>query len=157
MVERHLEFGESINDERLVGNGYGFPLKDLVPYLKNSDVRTPHNVFFYALGYTGWIGVILFFWLQASVCGLLWRVYKLTGRSYGLAVWACVLIGAFFGNSFETPVGAISYYIIMGLLIGGALCGNNGLAYNSMSARMKAETQINQPAYARLRNPISIP
>jgi hypothetical protein len=101
----------------LIGNGYGFPLKDLVPYLKNMDLRTPHNIFFFALGYSGWIGVVLFFSLQASILGMVWRLYKLTGQSHGIVVWAMTLTAAFFGNSFESPMGAIPYYMIMGLII----------------------------------------
>ena len=45
----------------IIGPGYGFPLKKLVSYLnQQGELRTPHNVFYYALGYTGWIGVVLF-------------------------------------------------------------------------------------------------
>jgi hypothetical protein len=143
----------SVNEsltKRLIGNGYGFPLKDLVPYLRNTDIRTPHNIFFFALGYTGWIGVLLFFSLQASICGMLWRVYRLTGHAYGVAVWACVLIGAFFGNSFETPVGAISYYMMMGLIIGPALCRNaqRGAVSPAASKAMARRTLVTQGAYA---------
>lgn len=105
-----------------IGNGYGYPLKDLEPYLKNMEIRTPHNIFFFALGYTGWIGVVLFFSLQASLLGMGWRVYKLTGSAFALAVWAASLTNALFGNSFETPDGAIPFYLIMGLLVGPALC-----------------------------------
>lgn len=106
---------------RMIGNGYGFPLADLVPYLRGEAIRTPHNIFFFALGYSGWIGVVLFFSLQGALAHLLWRVYKLTGESYGLAVWASSLVGACFGNMFETPAGAIPYYICMGLMIGPVL------------------------------------
>ena len=113
--------GESLT-KIFIGNGYGFPLKDLVPYLKNMDIRTPHNIFFFALGYSGWVGVVLFFSLQVSILGMLWRVYKLTGESYGVVVWAATFTGALFGNSFESPMGAIPYYMILGLIIGPILC-----------------------------------
>jgi hypothetical protein len=105
-----------------IGNGYGFPLSDLVPYLKGVDIRTPHNVFFFALGYSGWIGVVLFFSLQFSILSMLWRAYKLTGESYGVVIWVASLTSALFGNSFESPMGAIPYYMMMGLIIGPALC-----------------------------------
>ncbi len=109
-------------DRALLGNGYGFPLKDLVPYLKGMDIRTPHSIFYYALGYSGWIGVALFFSLQAALLSMLWRVYELTGRSYGIALWTITLVTAFFGNSYEAPQGAIPFYLLMGLVIGPALC-----------------------------------
>jgi hypothetical protein len=116
----------SVNDESLtrtlIGNGYGFPLGDLVPYLRNVELRTPHNVFFFALGYSGWIGVALFFSVQSAIFGMLWRVYKLTGQAYGLAIWAFTLTTAFFGDSFESPT-VIPSYICIGLFIGPVLCG----------------------------------
>jgi O-Antigen ligase len=106
----------------LIGPGYGFELRNLVNYLKQSgDVRTPHNIFYYALGYSGWFGVFIFFALQLSCASMLWRVYRLTGQAYGLAVWASVLIAAFFGNVLETPSGAIPIYLTMGLIIGPTL------------------------------------
>jgi hypothetical protein len=107
----------------LIGNGYGFPLKDLVPYLKGMDIRTPHSIFFFALGYSGWIGVFLFLSLQASILAMLWRVYRLTGQSYGLAIWIATLTASLFGNSFESPMGSIPNYIAIGLIIGPILCG----------------------------------
>ena len=106
----------------LIGPGYGFLLRNLVTYLKDSgELRTPHNVFYYALGYSGWIGVTIFLSLQAACGMLLWRVYKATGQSWGLAVWASLLLAAFFGNVMETPSGAIPFYLTMGLFVGPAM------------------------------------
>jgi hypothetical protein len=107
----------------LIGPGYGFALKNLVNYLKDADLRTPHNVFYYALGYSGWIGVLIFFALQAGCGVLLWRTYKLTGQAWGLAIWASGLTAAFFGNVMETPAGAIPFYLCIGLFVGPALSG----------------------------------
>ena len=107
---------------RLIGPAYGFQLKNLVGYLKQTaDVRTPHNIFYYALGYSGWIGVVIFFALQLSCALMLWRVYRVTGQAYGLAFWAATLIAAFFGNVLETPSGAIPLYLTIGLVIGPTL------------------------------------
>lgn len=108
-------------DRALLGNGYGFPLKDLVPYLKDQDLRTPHNVFYYALGYSGWIGVALFFSLQGALLRVLWQVYRRTGQSLGIGLWTITVVSAFFGSSFESPFGAIPFYLMMGLVIGPAL------------------------------------
>jgi O-Antigen ligase len=106
----------------LIGPGYGFMLRDLVNYLKDSGaIRTPHSVFFYALGYSGWIGVLLFMGLQAACGALMWRAYRLTGQSFGIAVWAFALLGAFFGNVLETPAGAIPFYLMLGLVAGPTL------------------------------------
>lgn len=144
----------SVNEslaKTLIGNGYGFPLKDLVPYLRNTEIRTPHNIFFFALGYTGWVGVVLFFSLEISICGMMWRIYRETGQSYGLAAWACLLIPAFFGNSFETPMGAIPYYLTMGLIIGPVLCHKSDAAQTtSWPRRIRNTGPIAQPAYMKL-------
>ena len=91
-------------------------------YLKDfGDLRTPHNIFYYALGYSGWLGVLFFFSLQAACGALVWRVYKITGQSFGVVIWASTLFTAFFGNAFETPAGAIPCYLTLGLIIGPTL------------------------------------
>jgi hypothetical protein len=118
----------------LIGPGYGFALKNLVNYLAvSTDLRTPHNVFYYALGYTGWIGVSIFFALQAGFAALLWRVYKLTGEAWGLAAWAATLVSAFFGNVLETPAGAIPMYLLIGLFVGPALGALSSPAREALS------------------------
>jgi hypothetical protein len=106
----------------LIGPGYGYMLKSLVNYLRTfGDLRTPHNIFYYALGYSGWIGVVIFFSLQASCGVLVWRAYRVTGQSFGVAIWASSLFTAFFGNAFETPAGAIPSYLTLGIIIGPTL------------------------------------
>ncbi|HZF39578.1 MAG TPA: O-antigen ligase family protein [Blastocatellia bacterium] len=101
----------------LFGHGYGFPIADLVTYLKNGNIRTPHNIFFFCLAHGGWIGVILFFAFQLTIFRLHWLTYKLTKQPFGMAYLAMCVSGACFGNFFETPFGAIPYYLITGLAI----------------------------------------
>lgn len=117
----------SVNDSttrQLIGHGYGFRLGSLVPYLNNSEIRTPHNIFFFVLGYSGWIGTALFLAAQASLFAILWRCYRLTRQAWGLAFFAASLGSAFVGNSLEAPMGAISYYLILGIVIGSVLGRN---------------------------------
>ena len=102
------------------GHGYGFDLFGLAPESvrggqEDWDVRTPHSVFYYALGYTGWVGVVLFGLLQLAIVKLLWRAFRCgrqpsglvsgawpwrwhssrqvskrhTGRSLSTCLWAC--------------------------------------------------------------------
>jgi hypothetical protein len=104
---------------QFIGPGYGFVLRNLVNY--HGDVRTPHNIFYYALGYSGWIGVVIFFALQATCVSMLWRAYRLTGQAFGLSLWVATLIEAFFGNVMETPTGAIPLYLIIGIIVGPTL------------------------------------
>ncbi|MBI3609169.1 MAG: hypothetical protein HY204_00500 [Nitrospirae bacterium] len=98
----------------LLGHGYGFPLGVLVPYLEDSATRTPHNVFFFALGYTGWIGVIIFALFQSEIARLSWRVYQKTGQPFGIVFWVMMLAFSFFTPFFETPQGAIPFYLVSG-------------------------------------------
>ena len=108
----------------MLGPGYGFPLKNLVPYTRSLDIRTPHSVFYFALGYSGCFGVLLFFALQICVLRLLWRTYRMTGQAFGLACWSAILVSALFGNLFETPSGAIASYILAGLCIAPGLAAS---------------------------------
>ena len=80
-------------------------------------VRTPHSVFFYALGYGGWIGAGIFLFLMFALMQCLWKVYKLTGNAFGLSYLMLNLALGLFGNSFETPFGAIPFYLVMGVVI----------------------------------------
>jgi hypothetical protein len=105
----------------LLGQGYGYRLGDLVPYLRNETIRTPHSVFFYALGYTGWIGVVLFVLYTATIVRLTWRVFVLTGQPFGVAFCVLTITGALFGNLFETPFGAIPFYLLAGVSAAPAL------------------------------------
>lgn len=107
----------------LLGHGYGYPLADLVVSRSGEALRTPHNIFFYALGYGGWISIALFFLLQVSLARLLLRAYRITGQPFGLVFWAVSLAIAFFGGFYETPFGAIPSYLLIGLAIAPVLLG----------------------------------
>jgi len=98
----------------LFGHGYGFPLGDLVPYLEGEFIRTPHNEFFYALGYTGWTGVALFFLFQFGILRLVWRASRTTGQWFGVVYWAAMMTFGLFFPLGETPYGAIPFYLITG-------------------------------------------
>jgi hypothetical protein len=114
-----------------------------------ADLRTPHDVFYYALGYSGWIGVLIFFSLQTGCAVLLWRVYRVTGQAWGLAVWAAGLTTAFFGNFMETPAGAIPFYLTMGLFVGPALAALGSPARQRLSlATPSAVAYPQQGGYA---------
>ena len=102
--------------EFFFGHGYGFELTSLVDGVEH-DVRTPHSVFFYALGYGGWIGAFIFIFLQFALAGCLWKTYRFTGDPFGLAFWVLNLSLGMFGNTFETPFGAIPFYLVMGVSI----------------------------------------
>jgi hypothetical protein len=98
----------------LLGLGYGYPLWGLYPLILEG-VRTPHNIFFYTLGYTGWLGVFLFAFFLVSLIAALYRAARrnLNGK-FALAS-SCGFIGsALVGNFFESPFGAIPFFLLAG-------------------------------------------
>ncbi len=114
----HIWAGVHENHQReLVGYGYGFLLSDLFPQLEQEAVRTPHNVFFFALGYTGWLGVVSFGGFQAVLLACLWRSYRRTGNPIGPALWVMGLTEGLFGNFYETPYNALPFYALLGLAL----------------------------------------
>src|SRR5579872_3137308 len=116
-----LAIWQSVNQGRansLFGFGYGYALGDLVPYLEGQFIQTPHNVFLYALGYTGWIGVLLFALLQGELARLLWKTYRKTSQPCGIVLWAAMLSYAMFTAFFEAPYGAIPFYLLAGVWVG---------------------------------------
>src|SRR5258708_1624981 len=112
-----LEILNSVHEDKfgtLLGYGYGNHLADIVPYLEYSATRTPNNVVFFALGYTGWIGVAVFAAFQFQLLRMLWIVYKQTGETIGLLVWVAEVTYSLFTPFFEAPYGAIPFYLLVG-------------------------------------------
>ena len=104
------------------GTGYGFELTSDA-HLKSSDdeLRTPHNWFFYALGYGGWLGVALFVFLLSALGTLLWRAFRSTGIAFGLPFLVLSATVGAFSNYFETPYAAIPVWVIAGMAAAPAL------------------------------------
>jgi hypothetical protein len=101
------------------GLGYGYPLAHLAgPEVEKQGTRSPHDIFYFALAYSGFVGVAIFFWLEASIVWMLWRVYKVSGEAFGLLFAIYTLIGAFFGNILETPAASITFYLLLGMSMG---------------------------------------
>lgn len=107
------------------GHGYGFDLFGLAPAVVRAgqaeEIRTPHSVFYYALGYTGWVGVLMFAILQAAVLHLLLRSWRRAGQPVGVAWWVMGLSMALFEESFETPYKAIPLYLLLGMAMAAGL------------------------------------
>jgi O-antigen ligase len=117
------------------GYGYGFPLGDLVPYLEGQFIRTPHNEFLYALGYTGWVGVALFFLFEGEILRLLWKVNRATGEPFGVAYWATMMTFGMFFPLGETPYGAIPFYLITGWVVAPIAFGEQPAQHQNNLAR----------------------
>jgi hypothetical protein len=54
----------------------------------------------------------------------LWRAYCRTGQPFGICYWVMILTWAHFDNFFETPFGAIPFYLLIGMAVGPLLRGN---------------------------------
>jgi len=107
------------NRTMIFGLGYGYPIGKLASRaVEKEGTRSPHSIFYFTLAYSGIVGFAIFCWLEISVLHLLWRVYKVTGETFGLMLFIYTLIGAFFGNVLETPQAAIPFYLLCGLAMG---------------------------------------
>ncbi|MBV9269109.1 MAG: hypothetical protein JO061_23265 [Acidobacteriaceae bacterium] len=102
----------------IFGLGYGYPIKDLRSSLRNTDIRSPHSVFYFTLAYSGMTGVLMFAFLQLQLLRLLWRVYKETGEIFGFTCLIFLIGTSLFGNFFESPQRSIPPYILLGMCIG---------------------------------------
>ena len=144
----------SINhgDEKtfLFGHGYGFTIADLAVNVED-DLRSPHNIFFYSLCYGGWCGAVVFATFQLALLYGLYRAYRMTGRAFGIAFWIVNVTMALLGNEFETPFGAIPYYLILGVHL-------RPLFENAvMRARNKAIEQMQERGYRFPQQPMQQP
>jgi hypothetical protein len=74
-----------------------------------------HGVFYYALGYTGWVGVVVFAAFQITILRLLWQGFRLSGAPAGLVFWVMGMAMACFEAGFETPYKAIPFYLLVGM------------------------------------------
>jgi len=127
------------------GLGYGYPIWGLHPLDDLvTPVRTPHNSYMYALGYTGWVGLTIFCALQLALARLLWLVYQRTGQTFGLCLWGMAAVWACFDGFFETPFSAIALYLLLGLAAAPALrstpCANPDTGqFSALSVTMLGE------------------
>jgi hypothetical protein len=100
----------------ILGYGYGYPINELVPYLEEEATRTPHNVFFYVLAYTGWVGVVIFAAFQFELLRLFREVNQLNQEPFGMVFFVAMISFALFTPFFETPQGAIPFFILAGVI-----------------------------------------
>lgn len=130
----------------MLGNGLGFDLSGLVGYDEATGLgglRTPHSFIAFAVGYIGVLGLVLFLLLQVSLLRAFLRSRKNSSpqmrqiAEFGTAFVILVLCGAAFGAVFETPYGAIPYYLMCGYLLASllALQGQGQKVVSGMNKR----------------------
>lgn len=104
------------SETMIFGLGYGYPLGRLASRsVEEEGTRSPHNIFYFTLAYSGIVGFAIFCWLEISVFRLLWRVYKVSGETFCMIYLIYSLIGAFLGNLIETPQASIPLYLLCGM------------------------------------------
>ncbi|MFZ0640197.1 MAG: O-antigen ligase family protein [Candidatus Acidiferrales bacterium] len=119
----------------LLGFGYGYPIGNLNPDISvGTFIQTPHSDFFYALAFSGWLGVALFGLLQIEIARLLWRSYRITGLLFGLMCWSAFLTMSMFEDFFETPINAIPFFLLLGAAIAPALIARRRASPNDRRA-----------------------
>jgi hypothetical protein len=133
------------------GHGYGFPLVSLAPASGEykASTRTPHSLFYYALGYTGWVGVVAFGFLQLAILRLLWRSYRLTGQAVGLAWWIMAMVRFSFEEGLESPMKAIPFYLLVGICMAPALRLEGARIARAAGTRLLAATGVQARASPR--------
>jgi len=129
----------------LVGPGYGYPIWSHHPE-GDFDVplRTPHNVFVYALSYTGWVGVALFAAVQAALAAVLWKAYRVSGQPFGFCYWVIVIIWATFDNFLESPQGAVPFYLLAGMAAAAVLRPLSPRDRTNEPARLSSSSEANE-------------
>ncbi len=99
----------------LIGLGYGHPIWDYHPEGVMEGLRTPHSIWVYVLGYTGWLGMAVYALFQLALLRLLWKSYVATRQPFGICLWTIQLIWATFDNLLEAPYGAIPFNLLLGM------------------------------------------
>jgi hypothetical protein len=98
------------------GHSYGFNLQTLAPPGRvDPTVRSPHNIIFYSIGYTGLLGVALMALLYFAMGRQLWVVYRRTGNPVGLCVLVLMVTASQFEPFLESPFGAAACYLTVGM------------------------------------------
>ena len=139
------------------GLGYGYPIQELVPYLKGGEIRSPHSVLYFTLAYSGLLGVLVFACLLASLLAVLWKTFKHTGQIFGFACLSFLIVCSLFGNLFESPQRSVPAFLLLGMCIGPlfldreeeALAGRQRGSGNRVPAPYKHMGQPRQPTLAR--------
>lgn len=101
---------------QMLGQGHGADLSRYTP--GGEDIHTPHNFVVYAVFYTGAIGLAFF---GLMMCAILMRGYFIPDRNMRAFLFsfvAMVSLMALVGNMFETPFGAIPFYLVTGVVLG---------------------------------------
>lgn len=119
---------ETLTEAPVFGLGFGHDLaRNFVQeyYPDATDdftARSPHSIIFTMLGRMGLLGLAVFLAICGTLVGLAWRTARHTAQ--GLAddeaitlysVCAVILISACFGVVLEGPMGAIPFWIMLGL------------------------------------------
>jgi hypothetical protein len=100
----------------LLGHGYGVSLGSFAGH--GAILRTPHNFVIYFIGYTGVIGLMIFLGLLTALLVRFIRLPRSPMRTFVIAELVAMTVRALAANSFETPYGAVPFYLLLGMAYG---------------------------------------
>lgn len=101
---------------QLLGHGHGADLTIYTP--GGEDVRTPHNFVVFAVFYTGAVGLAFFGLMICVICYYGLAIPDRNFKALLFSIIGSVCLMALVGNMFETPFGAIPFYLLAGVLLG---------------------------------------
>jgi len=123
LVWWHAVYREVLEDNPLFGLGFGYDLS--ARFLADYDwlmvgdfaARSPHSMLLTMFGRMGALGLALWLAIAAAMAARTWRVVR--ARDYGrLGLWSVVWvtwISACFGVVLEGPMGAVVFWVALGL------------------------------------------
>jgi len=102
--------------KQALGHGHGEAITELTP--DGQEIHTPHNFVFYALYYTGALGLCVFALMLFALLLASRRIAEPNLRALQTGhIFMMVLVAAV-GNMFETPIAAIPFYLLSGIMVG---------------------------------------
>jgi hypothetical protein len=128
----------------LIGQGGGYSMVDLVP--DKQDIHTPHNFAVFCLYYTGVIGLVCYCMILIAIFVSGQKIADPVLRTLVPGVLVATLLIASTGDCFETPYGAVPFYLFTGAIF--------GVARASQKMVMRSPTGIRSrfaPAVERIR------
>jgi hypothetical protein len=102
--------------KQAIGHGHGEPITEMTP--DGQEIYTPHNFTFYALYYTGAIGLGVFCFMLFALFLASRKIAEPSIRALQTGHVLMMVIVAAVGNMFETPIAAIPFYLLSGIMIG---------------------------------------
>jgi O-antigen ligase len=123
----NIVIGETVRTNPWIGMGWGADLAE--PFVRiyypeggeDFTARSPHNVVVTVFARTGFVGLLPFLGLMYALAAGMWRAVRSNTEVTGMWCVACtILTSACFGVVLEGPMGAILFWVILGMANSGS-------------------------------------